>query len=202
MGFVDILVSAFNGDEMKIITGLSAIFGLILSVINFFTLQRERMMNITIRFEKLAAEQWSFKYKNEKVRVTKVAYHFINNSQLPISITRVCIRIGDRYFESEPRSYIMERSEYKTNGTTISSEVITNDKLAKSLNSLAAKSGYLAFLIPIDLIDGTEKSLFFKICTNRGKPYEGSFILNEEVRLYNNALNKVKRSKRHKSQSA
>ncbi len=192
-----LFVDAFSSDIMKIITGLSAIFGLIISVINFFVLQRERMMNLTIRFENVSAKQTGTFYTGEEMRVAKFSYHLSNYSQLPVAITRIEVFINGKNYDTEPRSYLIEHSDYKTNGKTITEERITNDILPIQLNALGAKSGYVVFLIPKNEISGDESTFTFRICTNRSKPYIGEFDLREEMSLKNGIFNvKVKR-KRH-----
>lgn len=46
-----------------------------------------------------------------------------------------------------------------------------------NLSSLEAFSGYLAFLVPRDTVSEQEKYLTFEICTNRGKAFQKTFLL-------------------------
>ena len=115
----DIIVDAFSSDTIKILTGVSSAIALVLSLVNFFVYQRERMMNLTIRFENVSAKQTGTFYTGEEMRVAKFSYHLSNYSQLPVAITRIEVFINGKNYDTEPRSYLIEHSDYKTNGKTI-----------------------------------------------------------------------------------
>lgn len=178
------IAEAFDSDGMKIFTGVAAIIALILEVVQFSISLRENRKNITIKFDCISVSHYTLTYKGKHAQVVKIGYSFANYSQLPIAFTRIRLFAKERYFDSEPRPYVVEHFSNKINGVTFNQDIIKTTILPIRLEALGAQAGYLAFLIPKGILSGNEKALTFQICTNRGKIIEKTLSLHEEYRFY------------------
>ena len=85
--------------------------------------------------------------------------------------------------DAEPRQHLAEHSTHRQNGETYAEVIVNSDVLPIRLDCLGAASGYLAFLIPPDILSGHETTATFEICTNRGKAVQKTFVLHEDTRL-------------------
>lgn len=153
------------------------ILGFVISVINFiyfFVIRRKRL---TIRFGDYGIR----KYRNNFDLLT-VHYQFENNSQLPLSITRVKIIIDNNKYDCDRKKHTAETNQVKRNAEVITLETKT-DILPINLASLEARSGFLSFPIPQDSVSTADKVLNFEISTNRGIPFQKTFPLYEDIQV-------------------
>lgn len=178
----------FDSDIMKIFTGIAAIAAFLISTVDFVYLYHTRRKRITIYFGKIIVSNYTIK-KNDingierDFHIVKIPFRVDNRSQLPISITRIGILIDGIKYDSEPRPHVAEIHKQKMGKELDDKIVIHTDVLPIYLDSLAAHFGYLAFLIPPNILSGREKALNFQICTNRGKAVEKTFALYEDHQL-------------------
>ena len=85
--------------------------------------------------------------------------------------------------DAEPRQHLAEYSTHRQNDETYAEVIVNSDVLPIRLDCLGATSGYLAFLMPPDILSGHETTVTFEICTNRGKAVQKTFVLHEDTQL-------------------
>lgn len=159
------------------IVSVLGIIGFIFSLINFVYFFIIRKKHLIIKFGEYGIRN----FRDDK-KLLIIDYRFDNASQLPISITNVQILIDNKFFDCYNRKTLAEEMVRKSNGIIIGRNISYTDKMPINLNSLASQSGFLAFPIPQDKLSVGEKSLNFRICTNRGKAIQKTFVLHAETK--------------------
>lgn len=180
---IEAIASFFDGDLMKIFTGIAAIAAFCVSVYNFIVSFNSSRKRVLMRFDGIYANTSAINFKGVRCKIVKIHYSFANKSQLPIAVTRIRLIIDGEYYDSEPRPYIVERFTNSMNGELYNQDIIKSTILPIHLDALGAQSGYLAFLIPQGMMSENETTLNFEICTNRGKAVQMTFLLHEEHQL-------------------
>lgn len=178
------IATFFDSDLMKIFTGIAAIFAFVISISNFISSIWAKRKRISIMFDGMYISDYKIEVGSGMKVIAKIRYSVSNLSQLPISITRIRLIVRGQYIESEPRPYIAEEFIDSRAGVSYNHDIIKTTVLPIRLDSLGAHFGYLAFLIPPDMLSGHETALNFEICTNRGKAIQKSFSLHEENLLF------------------
>ena len=181
---IENIAAFFDSDLMKIFTGIAAIFAFVISISNFIGSIRSKRKRISIMFDGVYISDYKIEVGSGIKVIAKIRYSISNLSQLPISITRIRLIVRCQYIECEPRPYIAEEIRDSRNGVQYNHDIIKTTVLPICLDSLGAKFGYLAFLVPPDMLSGHETVLNFEICTNRGKAVQKSFSLHEENLLF------------------
>ncbi len=162
---------------MSLIVDIIGIVGFLISLINVIYCIICNRKKLVFNFGNYGVESH---IKNQKLFI--IYYRVDNLSQKPISITRIQLSINDSLFESEPRPHKAEE-QFWSKGDRVYHEIITDTKvLPINLDSLASESGYIAFAIPQDISLTPEKSLTFRICTNRGRAFQKTFLPHEDMR--------------------
>ena len=168
MGFFSIVTSAI---------------ALLISLYTIISTKIEKHKNLWIRIDGIYPKHRPMQYNGKIVDVIMVRYTVFNKSQMPISITRVRFVASEEKQDAEPRQHLVEHSVYKQNDRTYAEVIVKSDILPIRLDCLGATSGYLAFLIPPDILSDHETTATFEICTNRGKAIQKTFVLHEDTRL-------------------
>lgn len=159
----------------EIISGILGILGFLLSMVNLGILFFSRRKKLTICFDSYFVKK---NYTRGDMIVVK--YRFDNHSELPLSITRIQLVIGNKMIDIYSFPIIAAHSEYKTNNEVYHRNIKETDVPPLNLPPLGSIGGYLAFQVPRDTMSDNEKSLTFRICTNRGKAIQKTFALREE----------------------
>lgn len=178
----------FDCDIMNIFTGVASIIALIISITDFIYLYYTKKKRITVYFGKTVISKYTISIPDldgieKEMSIFKIRFRIDNRSQLPISITKIGILIDGIRYDSETRPYLTEIQQYKTGNKTEDKVVLHTEVLPIYLDSLASRSGYLAFLIPPNTLSGHETALNFQICTTRGKAIESTLTLHVEHRF-------------------
>lgn len=163
----------------SIIGNIIGILGFIISIINFIYYFLIRRKKLNIRFETMATRKY---FDSKNVAIVKCIFE--NQSQLPISITRIQLIINNELYDCENLPVIAEKITRKQNNEVYDEDIIKTNSTPINLMALSAFSGYFAFAIPKDTLSNSDKSLTFQICTNRGKAVQKTFVLNEDVLLH------------------
>lgn len=154
------------------------IAGFIISLINFAYFFIIRRKNIVVNFGSYGIKNY---FKNQKM--LSIHYRFDNNSQLSTAITRIQLIIDNKKYDCDNMSIIATKYSYKEGNETVYRHFTKTDILPINLLPLESRSGYLGFVIPRDILSNVEKVLTFRICTNRGKAVQKTFVLHEDTRL-------------------
>lgn len=174
----NLIENCLKGLTKDNITLTIAIAGFIISLINFAYFFIVRKRKITINFGAYGIRNYHDK------QLLLIRYRLDNNSQLPISITRMQILFNRKKYDCDNREHVAEEYSYKKAGQLVYESTVTTDILPVNLSSLASHTGFLGFVIPPDTIPENEKSLTFRICTNRGGAIRKTFLLCKDVRVH------------------
>ncbi len=158
-------------------TELLGILGFIISLINIIYFLVVRRKKVTVNFG-----DYGIRSLRKNSDLLLIHYRFDNNSQLSIAITRVRILISGKEFDCDRGVHIAEKFKNEENHKEVYSKITTTDILPINLAPLASQSGFLGFVIPQDILLNGEKSLTFRIYTNRGKVIQKTFALYEDVK--------------------
>lgn len=160
---------------LNIIIDVLGVVGFLFSVVNFIYFFVIRMKKLRFVFSTYGIRDYF-----DSSDIVMVRLQIDNLSQLPISITRIQLLRNEKSFDSY--HYRQKAAEFKTvAGDRIISEDSTyTTVLPINLSPLGAYSGFLAFVVPRDTLPRHEKSLTFRICTNRGRAIQKTFELHEE----------------------
>lgn len=158
------------------VSGVIGIVGFILSFINFLYSFIMRRKKVNVRFEKMGITPY---YEGKEV--LKIKYSFENNSQLPISITRIRLIINEKYYDCTDLPVVIEEVTRKRKNEIYDCDITKSNSTPINLLPLASDSGYFAFPIPKGILSNDEKALTFQICTSRGKAVQKTFVLYEDV---------------------
>lgn len=153
---------------MDIISLILGLLGFLLSVANAIYFFYIRRCKLIIRFSRICVSN----YINNK-SILKVQYSIENRSQLPISVTRIQVVIAEtQKVDCLELPIVIEEIERTGKGEVFDRDTIKSETVPFNLQSLAAKSGYIAFEVPRDIVLNKEKRLTFQICTNRGNSFQ------------------------------
>lgn len=166
-------------DVFSIIGCITGILGFIISLINlaYFFVIRNIKLNIRFGAVRLKVKQ------HPKHNELDVYFSFENKSQLPISITRVQLVINDRLYDCIRMPVKIEQVIYSEHNEVYDRDTLKSSIIPINLSPLAAESGFLVFHIPKDTLLDYDKALSFRICTNRGKAVQKTFVLHEDYLL-------------------
>ena len=167
--------SCINFLTKENITLAIAIIGLVISTINFIYFFAVRKKKLMINFGDIGIKNY---IRNSNILLTH--YRFDNCSQLSISITRIQLIINNIRYDCDIRKHIAEKMEYSKNKDVYHKIISETDVLPINLLPLASQSGFLGFVIPPNSLSKDEKALTFRICTNRGKAIQKTFVLHED----------------------
>ena len=170
-------------NPMSIFSVITSVLALLFSLYGIISAQIEKHKNLWIRIDGVFPKHCPTERNGRFVDTIMIRYTVFNKSQMPIAITRMQLIAGKEKEDAEPRQHLAEHSEYKQNDRTYAEVTVKSDVLPIRLDCLGATSGYLAFLIPPDILSGHETTVTFEICTNRGKAIQKTFVLHEDTRL-------------------
>lgn len=139
------------------------ILGFIISIINFVYFFVIRKKKLKIRFEEFGV----CKYYNGEV--LKIRFCFQNLSQLPVSITRIQLVVNDSMYDCTNSPVNIEEITRRRGTTVIERTTVNSVTVPINLQPLMSQGDYFAFPIPQGIVSNSEKSLTFRIYTNRGK---------------------------------
>lgn len=167
-----------NDEWFNLIGNITGIIAFVISLVNFIYFFVIRKRKLYARFSRIAVCD---NFRNTKL--LKVEFSFVNKSQLPISITRISLKVENKYYDPSSLPRVIE--EYTSrHGKEINAHYVTKSEYTPvNLPALGAHSGYFAFELPQGILSGDEKSLTFRVCTNRGRAVQKTFALNEDRRV-------------------
>ena len=168
---------------MSIFSVITSVLALLFSLYGIVSAQIEKHKNLWIRIDGVFPKHCPTERNGRFVDIIMVQYAVFNKSQMPIAITRMQLIAGEEKQDAEPRQHLAEHSEYRKKDRIYAEVTVKSDVLPIRLDCLGATSGYLAFLIPPDILSGHETTVTFEICTNRGKAIQKTFVLHEDTRL-------------------
>ncbi len=162
-----------------VVGNITGIVAFVISAINFgyFFIIRRKKLNV--RFDEMTVVPHF-----SKMECLKVRYIFENQSQLPISITRMQLLLDGNYIDCERLPYLAEEIKHSVGDKVKYHEIIKTNSVPFAISSLGAVSGFFAFAIPQGTLSKNEKALTFRICTNRGKAVQKTFVLREDTPIY------------------
>lgn len=163
---------------MSLVVDIIGIIGFILSLINFVYVLENNRKKLNIRFGDMNVSDY---YEGKDV--LKVHFSFENESQLPISITRIQLVIEKELYDCLRLPVIIEEVTRKRGTEIYDRDLIKSIPVPINLDSLSAESGFLAFSISQGKLSKNEKVLTFRICTNRGKAIQKSFLLHADTQV-------------------
>lgn len=153
-----------------------AIAGFVLSIINTSYIFIKNHKKLKMHIDRSAIKYY-FSDKDHLI----IHYQISNLSQLPISITQIKLIINNSSYTCNIHEEVVETATYKNPNRIIHEKISTNDVMPINLPALTSHSGFLSFPIPKGTLQGNEKSWIFQICTNRGKAFQKTFALCEDV---------------------
>lgn len=168
---------------MSIFSVITSVLALIFSLYGIISAQIEKHKNLWIRIDGVFPQHCPIERNGRIVDTIMVRYMIFNKSQMPIAITRMQLIAGEEKQDAEPRQLLVEHFTHRQNDKTYAEVIVKSDVLPIHLDCLGAASGYLAFLIPPDILSDHETTATFEICTNRGRAIQKTFILHEDTQL-------------------
>ena len=107
---IEAIASFFDGDLMKIFTGIAAIAAFCVSVYNFIVSFNSSRKRVLMRFDGIYANTSAINFKGVRCKIVKIHYSFANKSQLPIAVTRIRLIIDGEYYDR--KIYELSADEY------------------------------------------------------------------------------------------
>ena len=159
----------------EIISGVLGIIGFIFSVVNFVYFFATKKKKLVICFERYGIKP----HLGNNV-IALVQYRLDNLSQEPITITQVRLIINDNKYNCFHIPYPAIQSKITRGETVRFDYTCSTDVMPINLGSRVSQGGYPGFQVPEDTLSENETRLTFEICTNRGKPFQKTFVLNED----------------------
>ena len=166
---VDEFVTQGSVNLWTVLGEAAGVIALILSAVNFIHYYKSRKVDYTIQLVDYNIGLLS-DIQKQKLRVT---FEFVNNSQLPISITDLRLAVKGQYYSEtklpfEIYHYVhrIRQQEYP--------RFFYNEHLPLKLEALGSQQCHLVFLLPLDTIKSSETLLTFQIRTNRNTEHEFS----------------------------
>ena len=163
-------------ETLKTIGSITGILGFIISIINFAYFFVIRRKKLNIRFGDIGVREY---YSPNDI--LKVHFSFENKSQLPISVTRIQLIINEQLYDCYRIPVVIEEVIRKRNNEVYDKDTLKSVHTPVNLSPLNAESGFFAFLIPRGILSNDETALTFRICTNRGKAIQKTFVLHEDT---------------------
>ena len=153
-------------DQLNITT-LIAMAGFALSVFNTISswMKNRKRLRFTVYFACGAKDTVYFKFGVE------------NLSQLPITISRVQIKVRESWFDCTALPTMVEKTTRCSGKTILSEETVYSSALPFDIGPLSAFKGTLLFEelpVPPEM---PEKVVTFRVSTNRGRAFEISVPL-------------------------
>lgn len=159
----------------EIISGVLGIIGFIFSVVNFVYFFATKKKKFVVCFAR-----YGIKPHFGSSQLMLVQYRFDNLSQESLTITQIRLIVKDNKFNCYHIPYPAIQTKL-TQGDNVNFDItIPTDVMPINLGALASQGGYLGFQVPEDTLPEGETHLTFEICTNRGKPFQKTFVLNED----------------------
>lgn len=158
-------------DKIKIISLGLGVLGFLISLTNVIILMYSRKVKLNFGIEQLRISPY---YNNSNL--ASVLFVIENCSQLPVSITRMRIKINKTYYDAY-RELVLIYEQKTLSGGVIKDSIKTySNVLPINLSSLASFAGYLSFPIPQNILEESDTTLCFEIRTNRGKIYRDKLM--------------------------
>lgn len=154
------------------LSNILGICGFIISIINlvyFFIIRRKKLKISILYFGKIE--------KFNKSNFYQVKFVIENQSQLPVTISRVRVKNNNEWVDSYPIPRLVAWYSEKENDKIIEYQEVNSTIMPIHLVSLGAFVGYVCFLFPQDSLPDNKKCLTFEIYTNRGNPVQKTFSL-------------------------
>ena len=169
---VDEFVTQGSVNLWTILGEAAGVIALILSVINFIHYYQSRKVDYTI---KLVDYNLGFlsDIQKQKLRAT---FEFVNNSQLPISITDLRLIVNGQYYSETKPPFVISHYVHRIHRQEYP-QFFYNEHLPLKLEALGSQQCHLVFLLPLDTIKSSETLLSLQIRTNRNTEHE--FVISE-----------------------
>lgn len=155
-----------------IISLIISIISIILSLYNFVVNLIAKHRRIKIRIERFYTKKCS-----NDIAV-KAYISFENLSQLPISITRLQIKIADDLYDCDFFPDYVGKVSFDSGEET---KFFHTVRTPINIPTLGAVKEWFAFTVPAGSILDDDKVLEFNVCTNRGKSFLKKFPINTDT---------------------
>ncbi len=151
------------------VTGIIAVCGFVLSLVQFISRRREKRRNINFCIVEI----------RQSGRIFLLNYLSENRSSDSVSITSVQIIVGGKTYDMiyDP-TVLLDEPNFSHN--VIYRE--QSDKIPILLNPLITHGGYMAFDIPYEISKNIENPTLI-IATTNGKPIKYTFCLNKTISI-------------------
>lgn len=145
------------------------IIAITVSIISLFISAFTLIYNIVVRHKKIKINiiQHNFK-KHTHLFLLSIE----NQSQLPISISRIVLKICDNEYRCESVSKMTEETVRKIGNQIIDRKTIYSLSMPISLSSLGGIQGYVIFEDCSQPLEIAENNVIFQVYTNRGNPIQ------------------------------
>lgn len=175
---IERIADFFDGDIVKIFTGIAAIIAFLISTSSFVISIIEKRRKLSAKFNIIKISS-AVDNSGIKCDAVLIGFAFANKSQLPISITKVSLINGTDFYDCQPTPYPVEIAT-RIGGTKIDCKSVKTISPPIQISSLGATSGYITFFVPHNAVSKKQQSITIEICTNRGKRIIKTFDLNKE----------------------
>ncbi len=155
----------------EIITGILGILGFVISLINFIIIIHSRYLKFTVFFG-----DYGFTAVTSDKDAMVIEFRIDNNSELPLSITRIQFKSGKNFSDTYPMPLKAGEITYSTMLGVYHRSISETTLPPINLAPLGSAGGYLAFPIHRGILPTDEKYLTFRIYTNRGKVIQRTFV--------------------------
>lgn len=156
----------------KVITGIVALSGFILSLIQTIMRHKDQKRDLVFCIIKITKT-------NQAKNTMLIRYRVDNRSSAPINITRIKLLIGDE-------EYLAHYVPIFAEGYVCDNEMKyfkLTDTMPVNLAAYDSHGGYLAFQLPEEKQQNLERTASLLISTSRGEPAKISLKLNEDNRI-------------------
>lgn len=171
-------------DEIaKLVSMILGVLGFIISMYNLIKALLEKRRNVQFKVSEYRLADF---YDESKLAC--FWFEVENNSQIPISITRITLIKDNFKANSYHRVHKVFETRTLINREVVDKHVTYSSHLPINLSSLGAFSGDLAFRVPQGILQEHETHLTFEIGTNRGKAFQKTFALCESAQTPEHVL--------------
>lgn len=145
------------------------IIAIIVSIISLFISAFTLVYNIVVRHKRIKINIIQHNFKNN---THLFLLSIENQSQLPISISRIVLNIGNNKYRCESISKMTEETVRRIGNQIIDRKTIYSLSMPIALSSLGGIQGYVIFEDCPQPLETAENTVNFQVCTNRGNPIQ------------------------------
>ena len=103
--------------------------------------------------------------------------HVANGSRLPVSITRIRLLVGDKFFDCTRFPALVFEERFQSKGETYLHREHFSMPMPVSLDPLGAASGFVLVPLPQGSAPLPPTALTLEVSTNRGRPFRTTLSL-------------------------